>query len=84
MSSFNVAFLLEVLTLPKHLQVTALALKKLGFADASQVAAETGRMRAIESSHLNMLVLLKFATRTLIKPTRGYMAHPHVYFMLTK
>ena len=43
-------------SLPKHLRKTALAVVKLGWATAEQVAARTGRARAAESDYLNQLV----------------------------
>ncbi len=50
--------LYRVLKFPKHLQVSLTSLVKLGWASASQVAAVTGKARAVESSYLNQLVVM--------------------------
>jgi hypothetical protein len=50
----------EILELPKHLQQTLIALTQLGTASAQEVANITKRQRAVESSYLNVLCLLKF------------------------
>lgn len=50
----------EILELPKHLQQTLMALTQLGTASAQEVANITKRQRAVESSYLNVLCLLKF------------------------
>jgi hypothetical protein len=44
-----------LLSLPDHLRKSAMPLMKLGRAMAEDVAKETGRTRAIESSYLNQL-----------------------------
>jgi len=44
-----------LLTLPDHLRKTWIALDRLGRARAPDVAAITGRARAVESSYLNQL-----------------------------
>ena len=46
----------DIVELPKHLQETVLALKKLGEATASDVARVTGKARAVESAYLCQLV----------------------------
>jgi hypothetical protein len=48
---------------PKHLQVTILALLKLGSSTATAVSAVTGKARALESSYLNQLVTLKLVCK---------------------
>ena len=53
----------RVLELPKHLQVTILALLKLGSSTAAAVASVTGKARALESSYLNQLVTLKLVCK---------------------
>jgi hypothetical protein len=45
-----------LLSLPDHLRKTATAIAKLGEGTASEVASETGRVRAAESDYLNQLV----------------------------
>jgi hypothetical protein len=52
----------EILELPKHLQETLIALTRLGTASAQDVTNITKKCRAIESSHLNTLCLMKFKT----------------------
>jgi hypothetical protein len=53
----------RVLELPKHLQVTILALIKLGPSSALDVSVVTGKARALESSYLNQLVTLKLVCK---------------------
>jgi hypothetical protein len=55
--------LYHVLELPKHLQVTILALLKLGPSSATAVSVVTGKARALESSYLNQLVTLKLVRK---------------------
>ena len=54
---------MTLLSLPDHLRKTALALGKLGEARAEDVAKETGRERAVESSYLNQLVRLGYVKK---------------------
>jgi len=49
----------KVLEFPKHLQTTIITLLKLGRATAADVASETKKARAVESSYLNQLVVMK-------------------------
>jgi hypothetical protein len=44
-----------LLTFPDHLRKSAMTITKLGRASAEDVAKETGRARAVESSYLNQL-----------------------------
>ena len=53
----------RILDLPKHLQVTFLALIKLGPSSALDVSVVTGKARALESSYLNQLVTLKLVCK---------------------
>ena len=54
----------RVLELPKHLQVTILALiRKSKACTASEMAQITGKARAVESSYLNQLVTLRFVKK---------------------
>ena len=55
--------LYRVLELPKQLQVSILALLKLGSSTATAVSAVTGKTRALESSYLNQLVTLKLVCK---------------------
>jgi hypothetical protein len=55
--------LYHVLELPKQLQVTILALLKLGSSSALDVSVVTGKARAVESSYLNQLVTLKLVCK---------------------
>ena len=60
--------LYQVLKFPKHLQVSVTSLLKIGSATAMQVAAVTGKARAVESSYLNQLTVM----RLVRKEHRGY------------
>jgi hypothetical protein len=51
--------LYQVLKFPKHLQVSLTSLLKLGLATADQVAAATGKVRAVESAYLNQLATMR-------------------------
>lgn len=58
----------DVLSLPKHMQTTLVALHKLkGEADAEEIAEVTRRARAVESMYLNNLRVMGF----LKKERRG-------------
>ena len=57
--------LYQVLKFPKHLQVTVIALVKMEHsASADQVAAVTGKARAVESAYLNQLVTMCIAKKS--------------------
>jgi hypothetical protein len=49
---------------PKHLQTTVITLIRIGRATAAEVAAETGKARAVESAYLNQLCTMKVASKT--------------------
>lgn len=53
----------EVLNLPKHLQRTFMELEKLKQATAATISEHTQRARAVESSYLNQLVMMGFASK---------------------
>ena len=55
--------LYKILDFPKHLQVTALTLIKLGSATATEVSAITGKERAVESAYLNQLVVMQIVRK---------------------
>jgi hypothetical protein len=55
---FSQKQLYKVLEFPKHLQVSVMSLLKLGLASADEVAAVTGKARAVESSYLNQLAVM--------------------------
>jgi hypothetical protein len=55
--------LYRVLEFPKHLQVCLTSLLKLGLASADQVAAATGKARAVESSYLNQLTVMRIVQK---------------------
>jgi hypothetical protein len=55
--------LYHVLKFPKHLQVSLTSLLKLGLASANQVAAVTGKARAVESSYLNQLAVMRIVQK---------------------
>ena len=65
-----------LLVLPDHLRKTAVILSQLGEATAEEVAEQTDRARAVESSYLNQLVLMGH----LEKKRRGR----KVYFYIEK
>jgi hypothetical protein len=51
--------LYKILDFPKHLQVSILTLIKLGLGTAEDVAALTGKARAVESAYLNQLTVMQ-------------------------
>ena len=65
---------MTLLSLPDHLRKTAVTLCKLGEATAEEVAEQTKRARAVESSYLNQLVLMGY----LKKERRGRKAYFYV------
>jgi len=56
--------LYKVLEFPKHLQVSIITLVKLGSACAQDVAAVTGKARAVESHYLNLLAVMQIVRKT--------------------
>jgi hypothetical protein len=70
----------EILELPKHLQETLIALTRLGTASAQDVADITKKCRAIESSYLCVLCLMKFKTFRIEKSHKKRV----VYFTIIK
>ena len=64
MIAMNERRLYRVLEFPKHLQTTVVALLKLGRATAEDVAAATGKARAVESAYLNTLELMHIVQKT--------------------
>ena len=65
---------MTLLSLPDHLRKTAVTLCKLGEATAEEIAEQTKRARAVESSYLNQLVLMGY----LKKERRGRKAYFYV------
>ena len=65
---------MTLLYLPDHLRKTAVTLCKLGEATAEEVAEQTKRARAVESSYLNQLVMMGY----LKKERRGRKAYFYV------
>jgi hypothetical protein len=55
--------LYQVLKFPKHLQISVTSLLKLGLASAEQVAAVTGKARAVESAYLNQLATMRIVRK---------------------
>jgi hypothetical protein len=55
---------MTLLSLPDHLRKTAMILNRLNRATAGQVAQETKRARAVESSYLNQLVVMGHIHKT--------------------
>jgi hypothetical protein len=70
----------RVLELPKHLQVTILALLKLGSSSALDVSVVTGKARALESSYLNQLVTLKLVCKERQRVDPQLQGQPKVIF----
>ena len=70
----DVLDVMTLLSLPDHLRKTAVTLCKLGEATAEEVAEQTKRARAVESSYLNQLVLMGY----LKKERRGRKAYFYV------
>ena len=62
---------MNLLSLPDRLRKTAFAVCNLGEVTAQDVALETKRARAVESKHLNQLVLMQY----LQKKKRGRTAY---------
>ncbi len=67
----DVLDVMTLLSLPDHLRKTAVTLCKLGEGTAEDVAEQTKRARAVESSYLNQLVLMGY----LKKERRGRKAY---------
>jgi len=65
---------MTLLSLPDHLRKTAVTLCRLGEATAEEVAEQTKRARAVESSYLNQLVLMGY----LKKERKGRKAYFYV------
>jgi hypothetical protein len=59
--------LYRILEFPKHLQVSILTLLKLGPSTASDVAALTGKARALESAYLNQLCVMKIVSKCRVR-----------------
>jgi hypothetical protein len=70
----------RVLELPKHLQVSILALLKLGSSSALDVSVVTGKARALESSYLNQLVTLKLVCKERQRVDPQFQGQPKVFF----
>jgi hypothetical protein len=64
MMNLNEKRLFKVLEFPKHLQTTLVTLLKLGQATAEDVAAWTGKARAVESAYLNQLYTMKIVIKS--------------------
>lgn len=56
--NFGALDVMTLLALPDHLRKTAMVICRRNAATADEVAKETGRARAVESSYLNQLVNL--------------------------
>lgn len=59
----DVLDVMTLLSLPDHLRKTAVTLCKLDQATADQVAEQTKRARAVESSYLNQLMLMGYVKK---------------------
>lgn len=58
-----------LLSLPDHLRKTAIVLSKKGEATAKEIAEETGKARAVESSYLNQLCTMNFVDKKRVGRT---------------
>ena len=70
----DVLDVMTLLSLPDHLRKTAITLCKLEQATAEEVAEQTRRARAVESSYLNQLIMMGY----LKKERRGRKAYFYV------
>ncbi len=70
----DVLDVMTLLSLPDHLRKTAITICKLDNATAEEVAEQTKRARAVESSYLNQLVMMGY----LKKERRGRKAYFYV------
>ncbi len=70
----DVLDVMTLLSLPDHLRKTAITICKLEQATAEEVAEQTRRARAVESSYLNQLVMMGY----LKKERRGRKAYFYV------
>jgi predicted transcriptional regulator len=70
----DVLDVMTLLSLPDHLRKTAITICRLEQATAEEVAEQTKRARAVESSYLNQLVLMGY----LKKERRGRKAYFYV------
>jgi len=70
----DVLDVMTLLSLPDHLRKTAITICKLDQATAEEVAEQTKRARAVESSYLNQLVMMGY----LKKERRGRKAYFYV------
>lgn len=62
-NNVNLKIDVDVLSLPRHLQQTMLALNQIGRGTASDVAVKTGKARTVESAYLNRLVNQQCVTK---------------------
>jgi len=65
---------MTLLSMPDHLRKTAMTICRCGRATAQEVASQTKRARAVESSYLNQLVLMGY----LKKERKGRKAYFYV------
>jgi hypothetical protein len=65
---------MTLLSLPDHLRKTAMTVCRLGRATAEEIAEQTHRARAVESSYLNQLVIMGY----LKKERKGRKAYFYV------
>lgn len=70
----DVLDVMTLLSLPDHLRKTAITICRLDQATAEEVAEQTKRARAVESSYLNQLVLMGY----LKKERKGRKAYFYV------
>ena len=65
---------MTLLSMPDHLRKTAMTICRCGRATAEEIAEQTSRARAVESSYLNQLVIMRY----LKKERKGRKAYFYV------
>ena len=65
---------MTLLSMPDHLRKTAMAICRCGRATAEEIAEQTTRARAVESSYLNQLVIMGY----LKKERKGRKAYFYI------
>ncbi len=75
-TTMNQPDMLTILTLPVALRKTIMALMKLNKATAQEIATETGRSRAAESSFANQLARINFVKKERVGQTTYFFIEP--------
>lgn len=75
-ADMNPPDMMTLLTLPVALRKTIMALLKLNKASAEEIAAETGRSRAAESTFANHLFRMKFVRKERVGQATYFFIEP--------